>query len=109
MLNYTTWRSTNEQKKKKQKTYTAEFKAKVALDAIRGDLTINEISTKYGVHATQINRWKQQALSYVKCSFTGKHEKAEQSNQKLVDDLHRYIGQLTCENDFLKKVSGDEY
>lgn len=47
--------------KKKAKSYTAEYKAKVALEAIRGDLTINEISTKYGVHATQINRWKQEA------------------------------------------------
>ncbi len=89
--------------KKKQKTYTAEFKAKVALDSIRGDLTINEISTQYGVHATQITRWKQQALSCIKAGFTGKHERSESGNQKLVDDLYRQIGQLTCENEFLKK------
>lgn len=88
---------------KKKHTYSAEFKAKVALDAIRGDLTINEISTKYGVHSTQINRWKQQALSCVKSGFTGKHEKAQKNDQKLIDDLYRQIGQLSCENDFLKK------
>lgn len=89
--------------KKKAKTYASEFKAKVALDAIRGDLTINEISSKYGVHSTQINRWKQQALSCIKNGFTGKHEKSVKSNQQLVDDLYRQIGQLSCENDFLKK------
>lgn len=89
--------------KKKSKSYTAEFKAKVALEAIRGDLTINEISTKYGVHATQINRWKQQALGGIKDGFTGKQEKEQQSSQQLMDDLYRQIGQLTCENDFLKK------
>ncbi len=45
---------------KKPRNHTAEFKVKVALEAIRGDLTLNEVSKKYGVHATQINRWKQQ-------------------------------------------------
>lgn len=43
----------------KQKTYTSEFKAKVSLEAIKGELTINQITSKYGVHASQINRWKQ--------------------------------------------------
>lgn len=89
--------------KKKAKSYTSEFKAKVALDTIRGDLTINEISSKYSVHSSQINRWKSHALSSIKTSFNGKLEKAEQSNQKLIDDLYRQIGQLTCENEFLKK------
>lgn len=88
---------------KKPKTYTAEFKAKVALDSIRGDLTISEISSKYGVHSTQINRWKQQALASLKICFNGKQEKADTSNQMELDKLYQQIGQLTCENDFLKK------
>lgn len=88
---------------KKPKSYTSEFKAKVALEAIRGDLTANEISTKYGVHSSQISKWKQHAFSTIKTSFNGKHEKASQSDEKLIDDLYRQIGQLTCENDFLKK------
>lgn len=91
---------------KKPKTYTSEFKAKVALEAIKGDLTINEVSSKYGVHATQINRWKQQALASLKSCFTGKQEKSDISNQLEVDKLYQQIGQLTCENDFLKKVCG---
>ena len=67
---------------KKNKSYTAEFKAKVALDAIKGDLTINEISSKYGVHSTQINRWKQQALASLKTCFNGKQEKASLDSQQ---------------------------
>lgn len=66
---------------KKKKSYTAEFKARVALDCIRRDLTINEIATKYGIHSTQINRWKQQALTAIKSGFTGKQQKLDQSDQ----------------------------
>ena len=74
---------------KKLKSYTVEFKAKVALEAIRGDLTMNEISSKYGVHSTQIHRWKQQALGNIKSGFTKKHEKAHESDQKTIDNLYR--------------------
>lgn len=90
-------------KNKKQKRYTIEFKAKVALDAIRGELTINEISKKYGVHSTQISRWKQQGLSSLKSGFNGNHEKSQKNNETLLNDLYRQIGQLSCENEFLKK------
>lgn len=88
---------------KKPRNHTAEFKARVALETIRGDLTMNEIAKKYGVHTTQINRWKQQALESVKLGFNGKQEKADGEAKKLRDDLYRQIGQLTCENEFLKK------
>lgn len=87
----------------KKKNYTAEFKARVALDCIRGDLTINEISTKYGVHSNQISRWKQQAMLAIKSGFTGKQQKQDQSAQQLLDQLYQQIGKLKCENDFLKK------
>lgn len=88
---------------KKPQNYTMEFKAKVALEAIKGDSTLNEISKKYGLHATQINRWKQQALAGIKTNFKGKQQKAELDHQNLIDNLYRQIGQLTCENEFLKK------
>jgi len=88
---------------KKPRKHNAEFKAKVALEMLRSDLTINEISKKYGVHATQINRWKQQALAGIKAGFTGKQEKTDEDNKKLTDNLYCQIGQLTCENEFLKK------
>ena len=88
---------------KKIKSYTSDFKAKVALDAIRGELTLNEISKRYGVHSTQINRWKQQGLAGLKSGLNGSQKKAEVSEQQLIDDLYRQIGQLKCECDFLKK------
>jgi transposase len=88
---------------KKARSYASEFKAKVALDTLRGDLTLNEISKKYSVHSTQINRWKQQALLSIKTSFTGKQEKSDQSQEEIINDLYRQIGQLSCENNFLKK------
>lgn len=88
---------------KKKKSYTAEFKARVALDCIRGDLTINEISTKYGVHSSQINRWKQQARTAIKTGFISNPEKLEQGDGKLLEKLYGQIGKLKVENDFLKK------
>lgn len=88
---------------KKKKSYTAEFKARVALDCIRGDLTINEISTKYGIHSSQINRWKQQALESMRSGFVGKQERSAKSEQELANQLYQEIGKLKCENDFLKK------
>lgn len=88
---------------KKKKSYTSEFKARVALDCIRGDLTINEISTKYGIHSSQINRWKQQAMESIKSGFAGKQERSAKSEQQLENQLYQEIGKLKCENDFLKK------
>ena len=87
----------------KQKTYAVEFKAKVALDAIKGELTINQITSKHGVHATQVNRWKQQALQSIKQAFCGKNNSVEKYDQQLIEQLYKQIGQMKVENDFLKK------
>ena len=88
---------------KKGKSYTTEFKFKVALDAIRGELTFNEISSKYGIHASQISRWKQLELDHIKSSFNNKNEKPIAEENKVITELYSKIGQLTCENEFLKK------
>lgn len=87
----------------KQKTYAAEFKARVALDAIKGEMTINQITTKYGIHSTQIVRWKQQALEAIKRSFCARGNLVEKSEQLLVEQLYKQIGQMKVEIDFLKK------
>ena len=87
----------------KQKTYTSEFKAKVSLEAIKGELTINQITSKYGVHASQINRWKQQAMTSVKQCFTGKQSITHPVNEALIEQLYSQIGQMKVELDFLKK------
>jgi len=87
----------------KKRRFTSEFKARVALDAIRGDLTINEIATKYDVHASQIAKWKQKALSYVKSGFTDNRKNLAASDQQLTEQLYQQIGQMKVELDFLKK------
>ncbi len=86
-----------------RKGFNAEFKAKVALEAIKEEKTIAELSSKYEVHRTQITDWRKRALGGVKEAFKGKQEKVNQENVKLVDELYRQIGQLKVENEWLKK------
>jgi transposase-like protein len=60
-----------------RKTHNKEFKTKVAIEAIRQHKTINELTTEYGIHATQINLWKKQALEAIPEAFSGKKEKVQ--------------------------------
>ena len=93
--------------KKSPRKHSAELKAKVALEALRAELTISQISTKYAVHSTQINRWKSQALKTLKSSFSQERTQASTDQQSTIDDLYKRIGELSCENDFLKKSVWD--
>jgi len=86
-----------------RKTHTLQTKVKVALEAIKGEKTTAEITSKYGIHSTQINNWKKQALEQIPNAFSKKRKKQKEDQQKLVDELYRQIGQLKVENDFLKK------
>jgi transposase len=88
-----------------RKVHTVQFKAKVALDAIREQKTINALTTEYGIHATQINTWKKQALSAITDAFSTKKDKKQQDQQGVIDELHRQIGELTAERNWLKKSS----
>lgn len=90
---------------KKAKQYSAEEKAKVALEAIKGESTIAQISSKYGVHATQIARWKQEAIELMVSGFKSKLKPKDTSQEDLVKGLYEQIGQLTVEKDWLKKKS----
>lgn len=89
----------------KRKRYSAEFKAKVALEAIRGELTIAQLVSKHGVHQTLINAWKKQAVEGMAGVFSGKAEAAEVARAGEVEKLHAMIGQLVVERDFLRKAS----
>ncbi|MBP2312937.1 transposase [Azospirillum soli] len=89
-----------------RKRYSAEFKAKVALEAIRGDLTVSQLVAKHGVHQTLINAWKRQAVEGMAAVFSDKAEVAEASHATEVEKLHAKIGQLVVERDFLRKASG---
>ncbi len=88
-----------------RKRHTAEFKAKVAVAAIRQQQTANELTREYGIHATQINVWKKQALAAIPVTFSSKLGKACDDRQAEIDELHRQIGQLIAERDWLKKKS----
>lgn len=77
----------------------------MALEALKGNKTLNEITQKYGVHSTQINRWKNKLKSGILDVFSKGKEKANNENDQLIDDLYRKIGQLEVERDWLKKKS----
>ncbi len=91
----------------KGRTFTAEFKSKVALAAIRGDETLAELASKFKVHPTQVSAWKKQAMGQLIESFSGKPGRKRQDNDSTVEGLYAKIGRLEIENDFLKKVLSD--
>ncbi len=89
----------------KRKTYTADFKAKVALEAIREELTLAELSKKYGVHPNMISGWKRTAIENMASGFgRGKSDDARASEAE-IEKLHSKIGQLVVERDFLAQAS----
>jgi transposase len=92
----------------KRKRYAAEFKAKVALEALRGELTTAQLATKHGIHQTMVSEWKRQAVDGLASLFAGKSEaqEAAKSTEIEVEKLHAKIGQLLVERDFLAKASG---
>jgi transposase len=85
-----------------RKYYTTNFKARVALEALKEDATVPQLAQKHGVHPTQINDWKSNLILGAECVFS-KDKKVDNGNEKLLAELERKIGQLTIENDFLKK------
>lgn len=91
--------------KSRRNRYSAEFKAKVALDAIRGHLTMSQLVAKYGVHQTMINSWKKQAINNLPTTFEQKSDVGKTSDAE-VEKLHAKIGQLIVERDFLAKAFG---
>lgn len=88
-----------------RKRHSVEFKTKVAVEAIGQQKTTNELTAEYGVHATQITAWKKQALAAIPAAFSGQEVKAQENQQAEIDELHRQIGQLIAERDWLKKKS----
>ena len=89
-----------------RRRHSAEFKAKVALEAIRALRTANEIATSYGVHPVQVAQWKKQALDEVVHAFSDRRIKAVQDDETLRATLYQQIGQLKVELDWLKKKAG---
>lgn len=86
--------------RRSRRNHAAGFKAKVALDAIRGELTLAQLSEKYDVHPNQIADWRSQMLERAASVFGG--ESPAQASAVDLKALHAKIGQLTLENDFLE-------
>lgn len=87
----------------KRKRYTASEKAKIALDAIKGHMTIAEIVAKYSVHATQVNKWKKHLLEKLPEAFSDKSEQVQAEHDDELSRLYEQIGRLKVENEYLKK------
>ncbi len=86
-----------------RKTYDKQFKAMVAIEAIKGEKTIGEIAAQYEVHPNQVSKWKKKALQNLPELFSrGKNQK-EKSKEQLQEELYKHIGKLKVENEFLKK------
>jgi len=90
----------------KRRKFSAEFKSKVALEAIRGLNTLNEISSGYQIHPNQISKWKKQLLTQIPQIFKeGKNRSVDEQDLK-VEKLYQEIGQLQVELNWLKKKTG---
>ena len=83
--------------------HTPQTKVKIAVEAIKGQLTTAEITAKYGVHTSQINAWKKKAMEIIPDAFSNANKRAQSDQQALIDELYKQIGQLTVERDWLKK------
>lgn len=86
-----------------RRRFTTEFKARVALEALRGDKTIQEIAARHKVHPNQVSTWKRQAVDGLSQVFSNGSDHERQDHEGEVRELHAKIGQLTMERDFLSK------
>ena len=89
-----------------RKRHSAEFKARVALEAIRGEHTLAEIGARHGVHLTLVAAWKKAAIEGMASTFAAKTAPEAGASAAEVERLHTKIGQLVVERDFLAKASG---
>lgn len=90
---------------KNRRVYKSEFKAKVALEAVRGRLTINEIAKEYELHPNQISKWKKQFLESMAGIFEDSRAGSKHPDEELTNQLYEQIGRLKVELDWLKKKS----
>ena len=90
----------------KRKKYSDEFKARVALDALKGHKTVNELASEYGLHPNQIGQWKKKLIEGSADVFSRKKDREAESHEQEKDKLYQQIGKLQVEVDWLKKTAG---
>lgn len=86
-----------------RKKISAEIKARVAIEAVRGMKTLSEIASQYEVHPNQVSLWKKQFIESASLTFSHPSSNKEKHHTEETDALYRKIGKLEVENDFLKK------
>ena len=89
---------------KTRRRFSAAFKAKVALEAIRGERTISDLATQHQLHPNEITQWKRQAIENLAKAFDDRASDAQVGREAEVTKLHAKIGQLVVERDFLAKA-----
>ena len=89
-----------------RRKFSAEFKARVALEALVGDKTLAELAAKHDVHPNMIAQWKRQAKESLPELFAKKASRSDAARDAEIKELHAKIGQLTVERDFLAKAFG---
>jgi transposase-like protein len=88
--------------------YSAEFKAKVALEALKEQQTLAELGATFGVHPTLVAQWKRQLREVLPQLFADRRQKPDRSAEEIQAQLYQQIGQLKVELDWLKKKAGLE-
>jgi len=91
---------------RKRRSFTADFKARVALEAIKNQHTLQEIASRFEVHPNQVVHWKRQALEALPGVFSKGRVLEQKADEELRDQLYQQIGRLQVELEWLKKKSG---
>jgi len=91
--------------KRSRRSHSAKFKARVALEALRGEATLTELGSRHGVHATQISAWRKHALEHLSDVFDTGNPVLEDAERQ-IRDLRAKVGELTMERDFLAGALG---
>lgn len=90
----------------KRRKHSAQFKAKVALEAIRGEKTASELASLYEVHPNQISRWKSQVMAALPDIFSSQRQREKRDWSEREEELYKQIGKMKVELDWLKKKTG---
>ena len=91
---------------RRRRRFSGELKARIALEALGGDRTLQEIASKHQVHPNQVSTWKRQAMDGLGEVFSNGVERRRRDHASEIRELHAKIGELTVERDFLSGGSG---